>query len=92
MTVVSNDAALRQVAVGAIVLQMSTAGPETTAWLDAEVRQRGGEMVDAPPGTLWASATCATLQRGTEAVGGDKDMAAAVEGARRHRPAATVDR
>lgn len=235
ISVVSNDAALRGVAEGpdgflaglapgAVVLQMSTVGPETTAWLDGEVRGRGGEMVDAPllgskpeaeSGTLWvlaggraeaierarpvldsvsltvyhvgamgqgtrlklcnnlivagvvaavaegialleaggvdpqqyihilkdtnmpsrvwpgkatqmaasdfaprfsldnmakdvglamafansvglelaqAAATRATLQRGAAAVGGDKDMAAAVEGARRHRPAATVDR
>lgn len=235
VTVVSNDAALRGVAegpdgfivgiaVGVVVLQMSTVGPDTTAWLDGEVQRRGGEMVDAPllgskpeaeSGMLWvlaggndasierarpvldsvsqtvyhvgamgqgtrlklcnnlivagvvaavaegialleaggvdpqqyihilkdtnmpsrvwpgkatqmaagdfaprfsldnmakdvglamafasslglelaqAAATRATLQRGAAAVGGDKDMAAAVEGARRHRPAATTDR
>jgi len=59
ITVVSNDAALHEVAegpdgfladiaAGTVVLQMSTVGPDTTVWLDGEVRGRGGEMVDAP--------------------------------------------
>ncbi len=59
VTMVANDQALRDVAEGpdgvlaglhegAIVLQMSTVGPETTAWLAGEVAKRGGAFVDAP--------------------------------------------
>jgi 3-hydroxyisobutyrate dehydrogenase-like beta-hydroxyacid dehydrogenase len=56
---VSNDAAVRGVCggqegvlqtlrAGAIVLQMSTIGPDTTHWLAAEVAMRGARMIDAP--------------------------------------------
>lgn len=84
ITMVSNDAALRGVAEGddgllaalrpgAIVLQMSTVGPDTTAWLDGAVRQRGGTMLDAPvagsqpeaeSGRLWvlAGGDAATIE------------------------------
>jgi len=59
ITMVSNDAALHGVTEGddgvlaalrpgTVVLQMSTVGPDTTAWLDGAVRERGGTMLDAP--------------------------------------------
>ena len=85
VTVVSNDAALRTVAegadgflagltTGAVLLQMSTVSPETTTWLDGEMRARGGEMLDAPllgskpeaeSGKLWvlAGGTEGTIER-----------------------------
>jgi len=85
VTMVSNDQALHQVAEGpdgllaglgegAIVLQMSTVGPDTTAWLAEHTAERGGAFVDAPvtgslpeasAGKLWvlAGADSAVLER-----------------------------
>lgn len=82
---VSNDQALHDVAegpegflsglrAGALVLQMSTIGPETTMWLHQEVTARGAEMVDGPvlgslpeanAGRLWimAGGDEATIER-----------------------------
>jgi 3-hydroxyisobutyrate dehydrogenase-like beta-hydroxyacid dehydrogenase len=59
ITMVANDEALRGVAEGEdgllraistsiTVLQMSTVGPDTTAWLAGEVRTRGGRILDCP--------------------------------------------
>jgi 3-hydroxyisobutyrate dehydrogenase-like beta-hydroxyacid dehydrogenase len=59
LIMVSNDQALHDVAsgpdgflsslgAGALVLQMSTVGPETTAWLQRETTARGAELVDGP--------------------------------------------
>lgn len=59
VVMVSNDQALRDVAVGpngflaalepnAVVLQMGTIGPDTTDWLNGEVMARGAAMVDGP--------------------------------------------
>jgi 3-hydroxyisobutyrate dehydrogenase-like beta-hydroxyacid dehydrogenase len=56
---VSNDQALRQIAEGGdgflaavssgmTVVQMSTVGPDTTAWLAEQVAARGAQMVDCP--------------------------------------------
>lgn len=85
VTMVANDAALRQVADGpdgflaglggdALVLQMSTVGPDTTMWLAGEVAARGAALVDAPvmgskpeatEGKLWvlAGGETSTLER-----------------------------
>jgi 3-hydroxyisobutyrate dehydrogenase-like beta-hydroxyacid dehydrogenase len=85
VVMVSNDRALHDVAEGpegflsglrpgAIVLQMSTIGPETTEWLHQKVTARGAEMVDGPvlgslpeanEGRLWilAGGDEATLER-----------------------------
>ena len=85
VTMVSNDDALRAIAdgtgglvsglgTGAIVLQMSTVGPDTTSWLAGEVNARGGALLDAPvlgskaeaaAGRLWvlAGGEAADLQR-----------------------------
>jgi 3-hydroxyisobutyrate dehydrogenase-like beta-hydroxyacid dehydrogenase len=81
---VSNDAAVREVCEGpdgllqaleprAIVLQMSTIGPDTTRWLAERVEAQGGRMIDAPvmgsrpeatEGKLWvlASAEASVLE------------------------------
>ncbi len=59
IVMVANDEALHRVAEGpdgflaavsaaTTVIQMSTVGPETTAWLDGEVRDQGGRVIDCP--------------------------------------------
>jgi 3-hydroxyisobutyrate dehydrogenase-like beta-hydroxyacid dehydrogenase len=85
VTMVSNDAALRQIAegpdgllaglaTGAVVLQMSTVGPDTTAWLANEAASLDASMVDGPvlgskpeagEGKLWvlAGAEVEALER-----------------------------
>jgi 3-hydroxyisobutyrate dehydrogenase-like beta-hydroxyacid dehydrogenase len=85
ITMVSNDAALHEVIEGpdgvlaalsanAILLQTSTVGPDTTAWLAGAVAMQGASMVDAPvmgslpearEGKLWvlAGADSAVLER-----------------------------
>ncbi len=85
ITMVSNDAALHEVIEGpdgvlaalganAILLQTSTVGPDTTAWLADAVAAHGASMVDAPvmgslpeakEGKLWvlAGADPAVLER-----------------------------
>ncbi len=59
------DGALAGLAPGALVLQMGTLAPETTLTLANEVRERGGELLDAPvmgsaaeaaSGNLWVLA------------------------------------
>ena len=68
------DGVLAGLAPGALVLQMGTLAPETTMALAAEVRERGGELLDAPvmgsaaeaaSGQLWilAGGDPATLER-----------------------------
>jgi 3-hydroxyisobutyrate dehydrogenase len=42
------DGVLAGLAPGTLVLQMATLAPETTIALAAEVRERGGELLDAP--------------------------------------------
>jgi 3-hydroxyisobutyrate dehydrogenase-like beta-hydroxyacid dehydrogenase len=42
------DGVLVDLAPGTLVLQMATLAPETTIALAAEVRERGGELLDAP--------------------------------------------
>ncbi|HVC81007.1 MAG TPA: NAD(P)-dependent oxidoreductase [Chloroflexota bacterium] len=85
ITMVSNDEALREVAegsdgflaglnAGALLLQMSTIGPDTTDWLADQAAERGASMVDGPvlgslpeaaEGKLWvlAGADAAVLER-----------------------------
>ncbi len=85
ITMVSDDAALHGVTDGddgllaglrpsALMLQMSTVGPETTAWLDGALRAREAVMLDAPvlgskpeadAGRLWimAGGDEATIER-----------------------------
>ena len=68
------DGVLAGLAPGALVLQMGTLAPETTMALAAGVRERGGELLDAPvmgsaaeaaSGQLWilAGGDPATLER-----------------------------
>jgi 3-hydroxyisobutyrate dehydrogenase-like beta-hydroxyacid dehydrogenase len=68
------DGVLAGLAPGTLVLQMATLAPETTIALAAEVRERGGELLDAPvmgsaaeaaSGQLWilAGGDPATLER-----------------------------
>jgi 3-hydroxyisobutyrate dehydrogenase len=69
-----SDGVLAGLAPRTLVLQMATLAPETTIALDAEVRERGGELLDAPvmgsaaeaaSGQLWilAGGDLATLER-----------------------------
>jgi 3-hydroxyisobutyrate dehydrogenase-like beta-hydroxyacid dehydrogenase len=68
------DGVLAGLVQGTLVLQMGTLAPETTIALAAEVRERGGELLDAPvmgsaaeaaSGQLWilAGGDAATLER-----------------------------
>lgn len=68
------DGVLAGLAPGALVLQMGTLAPETTLALAAEVKERGGDLLDAPvmgsaneaaSGNLWilAGGDEATLER-----------------------------
>ncbi len=85
ITMVSNDQALREViegpdgvlaslGEGAVLMQMSTVGTDTTDWLARAVEARGASMLDAPvtgslpeanAGTLWvlAGGDAAVLER-----------------------------